>query len=127
MNRRIWWGTWVMLLTLLTGMSFASPASAESLQEKIVYSKAVGDMGGREVFIANPDGTGEQQLTQTPSLDETHNQADEPVLSPDGKKIAYVSDWNGGSYEIWVMNVDGSDKVQITHNGMRNVEPASAF
>ena len=35
-----------------------------------------------------------------------------PVLSPDGKKVAYISFWSGPQ-KIMVMNVDGSNKVQV--------------
>ncbi len=37
----------------------------------------------------------------------------QPVFSPDGKKIAFLSDRDGMS-NLWVMNADGSDPVQIT-------------
>ncbi|MGD8844719.1 MAG: hypothetical protein PVJ84_06135 [Desulfobacteraceae bacterium] len=33
--------------------------------------------------------------------------------SPDGAKIAWVSN-RSGSYQIWTMNADGSDKIQVT-------------
>ncbi len=35
-----------------------------------------------------------------------------PVLSPDGKKVAYISFWSGPQ-KIMVINVDGSSKVQV--------------
>ena len=43
-----------------------------------------------------------------------------PSWSPDGAKIAYKSSAvdNAASGEIWVMNAAGTDKRQITHDGM---------
>ncbi|WP_411817413.1 amidohydrolase family protein [Hyphococcus sp. DH-69] len=37
----------------------------------------------------------------------------QPRFSPDGKKIAFTSDRAGGD-NIWIMNIDGSDKQQVT-------------
>eukprot|EP01093_Parvamoeba_rugata_P017472 TRINITY_DN7038_c0_g1_i4.p1 TRINITY_DN7038_c0_g1~~TRINITY_DN7038_c0_g1_i4.p1 ORF type:complete len:343 (+),score=58.38 TRINITY_DN7038_c0_g1_i4:533-1561(+) len=37
----------------------------------------------------------------------------QPTFSPDGKKIAFISD-RGGMSNVWVMNSDGSNLVQVT-------------
>ena len=42
----------------------------------------------------------------------------QPRFSPDGKKISYASDAGGGD-NIWTMNIDGSDKKQITKEDFR--------
>jgi imidazolonepropionase-like amidohydrolase/Tol biopolymer transport system component len=42
----------------------------------------------------------------------------QPMFSPDGKRIAFTSDRGGGD-NIWVMNVDGSDKRQVTKEEFR--------
>lgn len=41
-----------------------------------------------------------------------------PRFSPDGRRIAFTSDRGGGD-NIWVMNVDGSDKRQVTKESFR--------
>ncbi|MDC8755570.1 amidohydrolase family protein [Erythrobacter sp. sf7] len=42
----------------------------------------------------------------------------QPRFSPDGTRIAFTSDRGGGD-NIWVMNVDGSDKRQVTKEDFR--------
>ncbi|HEX8446588.1 MAG TPA: amidohydrolase family protein, partial [Sphingomonas sp.] len=42
----------------------------------------------------------------------------QPRFSPDGRRIAFTSDRGGGD-NIWVMNVDGSDKRQVTKEEFR--------
>ncbi len=42
----------------------------------------------------------------------------QPRFSPDGKRIAFTSDRGGGD-NIWVMNIDGSDKRQVTKEEFR--------
>lgn len=42
----------------------------------------------------------------------------QPEFSPDGKRIAFTSDRGGGD-NIWIMNVDGSDKRQVTKEEFR--------
>lgn len=37
-----------------------------------------------------------------------------PRFSPDGKKIAYVKYMNNNQNQLWVMNVDGSNSMQLT-------------
>lgn len=42
----------------------------------------------------------------------------QPRFSPDGSRIAFTSDRGGGD-NIWLMNVDGSDKQQLTKEAFR--------
>ena len=82
-----------------------------------------------EVHVMNVDGSGEVRLTETPMsiITEQHLKGLEarvwnnaaPAWSPDGSQIAFITDRNG-SYEIWVMNADGSNQralpVDVTIN-----------
>lgn len=85
----------------------------------VVYTR-VGPDGTSDVFITTDDGLGvEVQLTRHPA-DDQH-----PAISPDGTKIAFSSDRDGGRAQVFVMNVDGSNVVQLTeldHPGVRSFE-----
>lgn len=48
----------------------------------------------------------------------------QPRFSADGKRISFTSDRGGGD-NIWVMNVDGSDKRQLTKEDFRLLNQAS--
>jgi len=48
--------------------------------------------------------------------------AGQSIWSPDGTRFVYV-DWVGGDAEIFVMNVDGGNARQLTHNDCGDFEP----
>jgi TolB protein len=69
--------------------------------------------GDLEIYVINADGTGKRRLTRNTVRDSN------PVWSPNGRKIAYESNW-----QLWVMNADGSGQRRLTRNGGRNFAPA---
>ncbi len=84
---------------------------------KLAFQRTLFSTGGlvtASVLAVNSDGTGEAYLAQAnvPPVFIL-----EPSWSADGTKVAYVSD-----SDIWVMNADGSGKVNITNNGQDTIE-----
>ncbi len=92
--------------------------------------------GDLDIFTMNADGSSVLQLTHELGYDGG------PFWSYDGKKIVYraqhpktpeeTADYKDllskglirpGNLEIWVMNADGSNKHQVTHNGAANFGP----
>jgi Tol biopolymer transport system component len=55
-------------------------------------------------------------LTNHPAIDNN------PVWSPDGTKIAFVSDRDGNS-EIYVMDADGRHLINVTQNDANDYAP----
>jgi len=67
-----------------------------------------------DVFVMNADGSGLTNLTNDPEVSEF-----DPAWSPDGSRIAYVRHPASAllsAAEIWTMDPDGSDAVQLTNN-----------
>jgi Tol biopolymer transport system component len=70
-----------------------------------------------DIYVMNIDGTHQMQLTKDPS-----NEL-EPSWSPDGAKIAFMSDRNGENFDIYVMNADGSNVKQLTDDSANEFGP----
>jgi Tol biopolymer transport system component len=66
-------------------------------------------MDNPDIFVVNSNGTAEIRLTTHPGRDWL------PVWSPDGSKIAFLSDREGPG-EIFLMNLDGSGQTNLTNN-----------
>jgi Tol biopolymer transport system component len=71
-----------------------------------------------DIYVMNADGTDPMQLTSDPS-----NEL-EPSWSPDGTRIAFISDRNGRNFDIYVMNADGSNITQVTDDSANEFGPA---
>ena len=71
-------------------------------------------ISGKEIYVMNPDGTGQTDLTNNGISDS------DPAWSPNGQKIAFTSERDSVEeqtrVEIYVMNADGSSVVRVTDN-----------
>jgi hypothetical protein len=70
-----------------------------------------------DIHVMNPDGSGLINLTNDPAFESY------PAWSPDGTKLAFVSD-RGGAYDLYVMNADGTGVTQLTHDPTIEGRPA---
>jgi TolB protein len=80
--------------------------------DKIVFS---GRRGGNQIFIANPDGSGLNQLT-------SQGNNEDPSFSPDGRYISFVSDRDGVK-GIYIMRASGESQQRITPRTMKAYAP----
>ena len=64
--------------------------------------------GNQEIYLMNADGTGQVRLTNNSGTDNL------PAFSPDGKRIAFVSETASGTFAIKLMNADGTNQIQLT-------------
>ena len=73
--------------------------------------------GNYEIYVMDADGESQIRLTHHPLKDL------QPVWSPDGTKIAFVSNRNGGNIQIYIMGSDGKNPTRLT-DGVWDRDPA---
>jgi len=106
MNRL--WVT-IALFALAAAGSSGAPdghASFEGANGKIVFSSDRD--GNAEIYAMDSNGENETNLTNNPASDI------EPAWSPNGDKIAFASDREGGITQVFIMNADGSNVTKLT-------------
>jgi Tol biopolymer transport system component len=81
-----------------------------SLNNKIVYSNQ-DNYQSCDIYVMNIDGTSKLLIISN---------ACNPLYSPDGSKIAYISVGEQGSPQIFTANVDGTDSKQLTETYLPN-------
>ncbi len=78
--------------------------------DKLVFMSRPSVTGKLNIYTINADGTGLRQLTH-----DNGNNGD-PVWSPDGTRITFGSDREGGGrLNVYIMNADGSGQTPLTH------------
>jgi Tol biopolymer transport system component len=61
-----------------------------------------------DIYIAHPDGTHQRRLLDDEPRDRL------PSFFPDGKRVAFQSDREGGSWDLWTIATDGSGLHRLT-------------
>ena len=91
----------------MTAVRFVVPVALASLVVATAVQADAADQGG-DIYSIRLDGTGRRNLTHDPAFDYL------PTPSPDGKRIAFVS--NRPRPDIFVMNADGSGLRRLTRS-----------
>jgi len=68
-----------------------------------------------DLFTIPMEGGTANQLTSGMAFDA------QPRFSPDGTRIVYTSDYDGGQ-NVWIMSLDGSDTVQVSRGASNRTE-----
>jgi hypothetical protein len=113
--------TWIGEPTLAAGASALvgdlPPAPEGTLPGRIAYMARETADDPWDIYVMRADGSERQRLTE----DESNNMA--PVWSPDGRRIAFVSD-RDGNREIYVMSASGSNPQNLTRHDAEDWTPA---
>jgi Tol biopolymer transport system component len=93
--------------------ALAKSPGDEKPKGRIVYA-------ADQIYVMKADGSGQTALTNTPG------HYGEPAWSPDGKRIAFVTDRDGPLFvfQVYVMNADGTGQTRITNEPVSARSPA---
>ena len=80
--------------------------------EWIVFTSERNGDGNSDLYRIRANGTGLEELLATSAIE------DSGVISPDGRKLAYVSSANGQIANIWVMDFDTKEKHNLTDTAL---------
>ena len=100
--------TAALVLSLLIQMQISVNGYA-SRRTKIAFTSTRD--GNEEIYVMDGDGRNQRRVTVNPALDR------DPAWSPDGKKIAFVSNRNNVNkdhWQIWVIDADGKNPIRLT-------------
>jgi len=78
---------------------------------RLVYQSTAS--GNRDLWITQPDGAGQKQLTNNPAVDEN------PAVTPDNRYVVFTSN-RTGVLQLWRMNMDGSNQIQLTDGAAKD-------
>ena len=116
MQRRYSFGHFVLAIVLMLSLTFLMVCV--DAQARIAF--ASNRDGNSEIYVMNADGTNQRRLTNHPKNDWS------PSWSPDGKRIAFMSDrdghahpihdWRSPTSEIYVMDANGGNQQNLTND-----------
>ena len=74
------------------------------------------DTGAGDIY-AIPPGGGTLRITESMG-------SSDPAVNPQGNRIAFISANPGGAYQVFLMNADGTGRVQLTTGNSAKLQPA---
>jgi len=78
------------------------------------------DPGGRGIYFINGKPSGAltvYHVSTKQSSDLVNDNATQPILSPDGRRVAYLTILDNNRQELWASDIDGSNRVKIASSG----------
>jgi TolB protein len=103
--------TYDSITDLTDGTSYDADPAFSPDGKSIVFASNRG--GAFRIDVMDADGTNVRDLTQ----EDNPGGNGYPAWSPDGKRIAYTNSAADGSRQIFIIDADGKNKMQLTKNG----------
>ena len=103
------------LTVMLLSVELCLTGGLAAQKSRIVFAALRFD--NYEIYVMDADGANQENLSNHP-VDDT-----DPDWSPDGTKIAFVSDRNDGVYQVYVMDADGSNQIRLTYGPRPKRDP----
>lgn len=101
--------------TLPPGPAAECPALAPNGQQFAFVSDAAGD---DDIWIASRDGTGARSLVRWSASTESC-----PDWFPVGSRVVFASNRGGSSFNIWSVDANGANALQLTSGAGENTHP----
>ena len=125
MQRRYSFGHFILAIVLMLSLTFLMVCV--DAQARIAFASnrdghvhPIRGWPTSEIYVMNADGTNQRRLTDNPASDYS------PSWSPDGKRIAFMSDrdghahpirdWRSPTSEIYVMDANGGNQQNLTND-----------
>ena len=96
-------------LTNFSGLDMRPIFSPDGSRIAFGSNRALTDRREANIWVMNADGSNPKQLTDNTAFESDAN------WSPDGKKIAYTKAMTGSVFDIWMMNVDGTEQTNVSN------------
>lgn len=107
----------LIALKILLCIGLCTACTRTNSEDFVIAFTGEQDKNNRDIFLMTADGSNRKRLTTHPGEDWS------PVWSPDGTRLAFISDRNGQS-DLYLINLDGSQLTRLTSHAARDEDPA---